>query len=195
METLHAFLAYSHYMGYAAIAAPFTIILFDRFPKMEDALVRGPFAKAFWATALLVSTVVGVSLTFGYATTLTTLFLAVGFVAFSTDEEPKDEDEQPDPMAEFRVLLAKVVAREAMAKARIAELEAEVKRRGVWIRRRDRKIYQLLNQVENLEEQLKPKPTDLLETNQQVMREVTQALSCFEPQDARCRAPSTHASA
>ena len=99
------------------------------------------------------------------------------------------KDLDKDPLEEFRVALAKAAASRAKAEARILELEAEVERATVWIRRRDRQIDQLIDQVESLEEQLKP--AEMLDANQQIARE----LSCFEPQDPRCRAPSAHACA
>lgn len=68
-------------------------------------------------------------------------------------------EEYVDEVADdARRQLAKALAQAALAKARIKELEAEVQRRDVWIRRRDRKIAELE----------KPKPQEMLKAAEEL---------------------------
>lgn len=101
---------------------------------------------------------------------------------------------EKDPLEEFRVALAKAVAGQAKAEARIWELENDKNVLLSAAQHQQRAISDLIDRVEALEAKAeKPKPTNLLETNQLVMQEIERALTCFEPQDPRCPAPSTHA--
>jgi hypothetical protein len=103
---------------------------------------------------------------------------------------------EKDPLEDFRVALALAVAGQAKAEARIRELENDKRALLSAAQHQQRAISDLIDRVEALEARAEtPKPVDLLEANQQVMREVVRVMTCFDAQDPRVRAPSAHASA